>query len=80
MAKKPTLDLPDLVDAFIRKINSNPREPERVDEVPDYLRESTSNPASEPIDGWTNWRVVRRDNSERIEQLEKQSQLLLSGI
>jgi hypothetical protein len=70
MAKKPTSDLPDLIDRFVRKINSDPRGPEGVGEVPEYLRVSAGDPASEPIDGWTDWRVVRRDNSARIEQLE----------
>ena len=74
MAKKTMFDLPALVDAFVRKINSDPREPERFDEVPESLRESaTDDPASGPTDGWTSWRVVRRDNSAQIEQLEKQT-------
>src|SRR5262249_15607004 len=30
-------------------------------------------PASEPIDGWTKWHVVTRDNSARIAQLEKRT-------
>lgn len=73
-AKKTTFDLPALVDAFVRKINSDPRQPGRLDEVPEFLRESAADdPASEPTDGWTSWRVVRRDNSTRIEQLEKQT-------
>jgi hypothetical protein len=74
MAKKTTFDLPALVDAFVRKINSDPREPENVNEVPEFLRETaTDDPASEPTDGWTSWRVVRRDNSARIEHLEKRT-------
>lgn len=31
-------DLPLLVDAFVQKINSQPREPEPIDEVPAFLR------------------------------------------
>src|SRR5262245_51097628 len=74
MAKKASFDLPALVEAFVHKINSDPREPGRLDEVPEFLRESAADdPASEPNDGWTSWRVVRRDNSTRIEQLEKQT-------
>lgn len=74
MAKKPTSNLPSLVDAFVQKINSNPREPEPFDNVPEFLRESAaSDPASEPIDLWTSWRVVRGDNSARIKQLEQQT-------
>lgn len=47
MAKKTTFELPALVDAFVQKINSDPREPESVDDVPDFLRESaTDDPAS----------------------------------
>jgi len=74
MANKPTSNLPSLVEAFVQKINSHPREPEPVDEVPEFLRESAADdPSSAPIDGWTSWRVVRRDNSARIEQPEKQT-------
>jgi hypothetical protein len=74
MAKKTTFDLPAVVDAFVRKINSDPREPGRLDEVPEFLRESAADdPASEPTDGWTSWRVVRRDNSTRIDELEKRT-------
>ena len=74
MARKTTFDLPAVVDAFVRKINSDPREPARLDEVPEFLRESAADdPASEPTDGWTSWRVVRRDNSTRIDELEKRT-------
>ena len=74
MAKKATFDLPTLVEAFVQKVNSEPREPQSVDEVPGYLRESAAgDPASGPIDGWTNWRVVRRDNSTQIEQLQERT-------
>ena len=37
MAKKATFDLPALVKAFVQKVNSEPREPRSVDEVPRYL-------------------------------------------
>src|SRR5215467_11400844 len=71
MERKPTPNLPSLVDAFVQKINSNPREPEPFDEVPEFLRES--DPAFEPINLWTSWRVVRGDNSARIKELEQQT-------
>jgi hypothetical protein len=72
MTKKSMPNLPSLVDAFVQKINSNPREPEPCDEVPEFLRERAADDlASEH--GWTGWRVVRRDSSARIEQLEKQT-------
>jgi hypothetical protein len=32
------LTLPELVDAFVEKINSEPREPEPCNEVPESLR------------------------------------------
>jgi hypothetical protein len=74
MARKPTPNLPLLVDAFVQKINSEPREPEPVDEVPEFLRENTADDSSsKPTDGWTSWHVVRRDNSTRIEQLQQRT-------
>jgi hypothetical protein len=73
MAKKPTFDMPALVDAFVKRINSDPREPECVDAVPEFLRENAADDSfSEPIEGWTNWHVVKRDNSTRIEELQRQ--------
>jgi hypothetical protein len=74
MAKNTMSDLPALVDAFVRKINTDPREPEHLDEVPAFLRQSAADdPASEPSDGWTRWRVVRRDNSTQIEKLQERT-------
>jgi hypothetical protein len=72
MARQTTS--PSLVDAFVQKINSQPREPERLDEVPDFLRENTTDKSqSEVGDGWTSWHIVRRDNSTRIDELQKQT-------
>lgn len=69
MAKKATFDLPALVEAFVTKANSGPREPQSIKDVPGYLRDTVAG-ASEPIDGWTHWRIVRRDNSTRVERLQ----------
>ena len=81
MAKKATFDLPALVEAFVQKVNSKPREPQSVDEVPGYLRESAAgDPASEPIEGWTNWRIVKRDNSTEIAQLQERTRRPISAV
>ena len=45
MAKKTTFDLPALVDAFVQKINTDPREPAHLDEVPEFLREKCCDPS-----------------------------------
>jgi hypothetical protein len=72
MARQTTS--PSLVDAFVQKINSQPREPERLDEVPEFLRENTTDKSqSEVGDGWTSWHILRRDNSTRIDELQKQT-------
>ena len=71
---RPTPNVPALVDAFVQTINSERREPESVDEVPEFLREDTSrDSSSNHLDGWTSWRVVRRDNAARIEQLQQRT-------
>ena len=73
MAKQMTSNLPSLVDAFVRTVNSQPREPERLDEVPLFLRENGDDSQSEILDGWTSWRIVKHDNSELIEELQKRT-------
>ena len=64
-----TLTVPALVDAFVDRINSGPRQPEPCDEVPRSLREAVSDPDGVP-DDWTGWRIVGEDNLERIELLQ----------
>jgi hypothetical protein len=61
--------VPALVDAFVERINSGPREREPLDEVPESLREPASD-GSDISDGYTDWRIVRSDNRERIELLQ----------
>lgn len=56
-------NFPSLVDAFVAKINGQPREPERLAGVPQFLRAETSDGASDILEGWTDWRIVKRDNS-----------------
>lgn len=73
MAMQTTSNLPSLVEAFVQKINSQPREPEPLDEVPAFLRENTNDPHSEGINGWTNWRIVKCDNSTRLDELQKRT-------
>lgn len=61
--------VPRLVDAFVERINSEPREAQPLAEVPESLREPPSE-RDEILDGWTAWRIVRADNRERIEVLQ----------
>ena len=67
-------DLPLLVDAFVRKVNSQPREPEPVDEVPAFLRApAATDSVSETLEAWTGWHIVKCDNSERIAALQNRT-------
>ena len=72
MARQTTWNLPSLVDAFVQTVNSQPREPESLDEVPLFLRENATHSQSEILDSWTSWRIVTRDNSDRIEELRSE--------
>lgn len=64
-----TLTAPALVDAFVDRINSGPREMLSSEEVPESLRQVSSVPDQIPV-GHTEWRIVREDNRERIEALQ----------
>jgi hypothetical protein len=64
-----TMTVPILIDAFVDKINSQPREPEPCDEVPQSLRDALPEPDAAQND-WTGWRIVRDDNRDRIELLQ----------
>jgi len=71
MGKGPTSDLPSLVDAFVSKINREPRGPEFLDDVSAFLREEVSRADLESLDRWTtSCHIVGRDNSTRIDELE----------
>jgi hypothetical protein len=71
MARKSVPDLPLLVDAFVQKVNSQPREPETVDEVPAFLRaHAETDSLPETLEGWTGWHIVKCDNSARIDALQ----------
>jgi hypothetical protein len=63
-----TITLQALVDAFVERINSEPREAKQLDEVPESLREPSKR--HETSDSWTEWRIVRDDNRERISLLQ----------
>ena len=68
-------DLPLLVDAFVQKINSQPREPEPVDEVPAFLRaNAVRDSLPETLEGWTGWQIVKCDNSARIDALQNRTE------
>ena len=64
------LTVPTLVEAFVDKINREPREVLPCDEVPESLREASSGPDQMP-DDYTAWRIVRTDNRERIQRLQE---------
>jgi hypothetical protein len=58
------MNVTDLVDAFVEKVNTSPREPEQIADVPEFLRQGE-------IDGdFTDWRIVRRDNITSIRALQ----------
>ena len=63
------MDVQALVDAFVERINSGPRDLQSCDEVPESLREASPVPDQMP-DDHTEWRIVRADNRERILRLE----------
>jgi len=63
-----------LVDAFVEKVNTEPREAEPPDEVPAFLREKPAGQSEwGPLSDWTSWRIVRRDNAARIDELEQRT-------
>jgi hypothetical protein len=64
-----TMTLPALVDAFVRKVNSEPREAQPLDEVPASLRDDEPKRYEIP-DNWTGWRIVKSDDLDRIEVLQ----------
>jgi hypothetical protein len=67
------LQIASLVDAFVQRVNSRPRQHESMEKVPEFLREeSTESSADGPIEGWTSWRIVRRNNAACVDELEKQ--------
>jgi hypothetical protein len=70
MAFMPTVS--SLVDAFVQKVNSEPRETQPPDVVPEFLRETTVEESDgEASIGWTDWRIVKHDNLARIDELQK---------
>ena len=63
--------LPSLVDAFVQKINMQPRSPEVVEEVPAFLRRYALDArVTELSSRFTDWHIVKRDNSSRIDNLQ----------
>ena len=62
-----------LVDAFVEKVNTEPREALSPDEVPEFLRQ-TSDDANGTVAGLsTDWKIVTRDNSARIAELQQRT-------
>ena len=60
-----------LVDAFVRKVNSGPRELALWEEVPRGLRYGPK------VGMWTSWSIKSSNNSERIRDLEARLRLTL---
>jgi hypothetical protein len=60
-----------LVDAFVERVNSEPRQLESVAEVPAFLREEVPESLRHTVpEDSTGWRVVRCDYSARIDELQ----------
>jgi hypothetical protein len=57
-----------LVDAFVKKVNARRHEPMPPDNVPAFLRLPSSD---DYPDEWTDWQILKSDNSAAIERLER---------
>ena len=66
---------PSLVDAFVHKVNAEPRETLSPDEVPEFLREALDDSSGELASLGTGWKIVKGDNSKRIDELQTQTGL-----
>jgi len=66
---------PSLVDAFVHKVNAEPRETLSPDEVPEFLREALDDSSGELASLSTGWKIVKGDNSKRIDELQTQTGL-----
>jgi hypothetical protein len=60
-----------VVDAFVSRVNSLPREPLDLDEVPVSLRVSHGAHQADKDPTSTDWKIVPADHSARIEALEQ---------
>ena len=59
------MDVAELIDSFVEKVNASSREPQPLDEVPGALRDEPTDAVS------TSWQIKRSDNIERIAALQK---------
>jgi hypothetical protein len=69
------INFASLVDGFVEKVNAEwrLREPLPGEYVPAFLaQQATVDPQDLP-DGYTDWRIAKHDNSERIEALQKRT-------
>jgi len=63
-----------LVDAFVQKVNTEPRQTQPSDDVPEFLRDTTDEESNWEVSiGWTAWKIVQHDNSARIDELQKRT-------
>jgi hypothetical protein len=63
------MDTSALVDAFVNRVNSDPREAQPLDDVAASVRDDEPQRYEIP-DNWTGWRIVKSDNSDRMEALQ----------
>jgi hypothetical protein len=63
------INITTLVDAFVEKVNVQPREPMPFDDVPEFLRADL--PEAPIPDNWAGWRILKRDNSVFIESRQR---------
>ena len=65
------MDCDRIIDAFVARVNSSPRERLCLEEVPAQLRvPSVSSFTEDPLD-LTEWQIIAADHSSRIESLER---------
>jgi len=62
-----------LVDAFVQKVNTEPRETQSPDEVPAFLRDTSDGSDGEAVGICTDGKIVRRDNLARIDELQRRT-------
>ena len=62
-----------LVDAFVQKVNTEPRETHSPDEVPEFLRQTIDDANGMMADLSTDWKIVTHDNTARIDELQRRT-------
>jgi hypothetical protein len=75
MESSLTINFASLVDGFVEKVNAEwrLREPLPGEDVPEFLAQTAPFDPEGILDGYTDWRIAKHDNSGRIEALEKRT-------